>query len=48
MLRDSFNTILPSSTKFKDIKAYSKLLEKRNNSYLQFNNNKSISSAKTV
>jgi hypothetical protein len=48
MSRDSFNTVSPSSTEFKDIEAYGKLLEERYNSYLRFNNNKSVTSAKTV
>jgi hypothetical protein len=48
MSRDSFDAVSPSSTEFEDIEAYSKSLEERYDGYLQFDNDESVTSAKTV
>jgi hypothetical protein len=48
MSRDSFDAVSPSSTEFEDIEAYGKPLEERYNGYLRFDNDKSVTSAKTV
>jgi hypothetical protein len=48
MSRDPFDAVSPSSTEFEDIEAYGKSLEERYDGYLQFNDDESVTSAKTV
>jgi hypothetical protein len=48
MSRDSFDAVSPSSTEFEDIEAYGKPLEERYDGYLQFDDDESVTSAKTV
>jgi hypothetical protein len=48
MSRDSFDAVSPSSTEFEDIEAYGKPLEERYDGYLRFDDDESVTSAKTV
>jgi hypothetical protein len=48
MSGDSFDAVSPSSTEFEDIEAYGKPLEERYDGYLRFDDDKSVTSAKTV
>jgi hypothetical protein len=48
MSRGSFDAVSPSSTEFEDIEAYGKPLDERYDGYLQFDDDESVTSAKTV
>jgi hypothetical protein len=48
MSRDSFDVVSPSSTEFEDIEAYGKPLEERSDGCLRFDDDESVTSAKTV